>query len=284
MRQPEKWRETIDPFTLEFDNFKILEVLGYPYAGNDVFYVKGIHNDEEVYAFIKVARQKGANIKNEVDIIKRVNLKSSPRILEYKDDKYVVTKEIRGRKLSSIVGRNEELESLGYIDVWGEQLAAIHQIKGDFEDVKDRKFFHIPSIDYFRDNNIAFVYDYLITNAHPSSSKCFTHGDFHHANILWRGHKIVGILDFELSGMGIKEFDIAWAIIRRPHQKFMKTEEEINKFLEGYSRIGTYDIESVRYYMLVIYSYFYTIGNDDEYKRFVYNYLKTQIKDIKQKR
>ena len=99
MKQPEKWRETVDPFTLEFENFKILEVLGYPYAGNDVFYVKGMYNNEEVYAFLKVARSKAANLKNEVEIVKKINLKCAPKVLEYKDDKYVITKEIKGRKL-----------------------------------------------------------------------------------------------------------------------------------------------------------------------------------------
>ena len=58
----------------------------------------------------------------------------------------------------------------------------------------------------------------------------------------------------------------------------MKTEKEINKFLEGYSRIGTYDMESVRYYMILIYSYFYTIGTDEEYKKYVYDVLKEQAK------
>lgn len=32
-----KWRETIDPFSLKFTNFKLKEILGYPFAGNDVF-------------------------------------------------------------------------------------------------------------------------------------------------------------------------------------------------------------------------------------------------------
>lgn len=278
MKQPDKWRETIDPYTLEFKDFKLLEVLGYPYAGNDVFYVKGIYNNEEVYAFIKVARQKGADITNEVNVITKVGLKEAPVILEYKEDKFVITKEVEGERLSTILGENEKLESLGYIDVWGEKLALIHQIKGDFDDVKDRRFFHMPSIEYFRENNLEFVYDYLINNKCESDTKCFVHGDFHYANILWKDRKLVGILDFELSGVGIKEFDIAWAIIRRPSQRFMKTEEEVNRFLEGYSRVGTYNKESVKYYMCIIYSYFYTVGKESEYKEFVYNWLKNFTK------
>ena len=278
MKQPDKWRETVDPFTLELKNFKILEVLGYPYAGNDVFYVKGIYNNEEVYAFIKVARQKGADIDNEVDVISKLKMKECPVVLEHIEEKCVVTKEVVGERLSSIVGDNEEMQSLGYIDRWGEKLAYIHSINGDFIDVKDRRFFHVPDIEYFKDNNIEFVYDYLINNKCESDSKCFTHGDFHHANILWDNNEIVGILDFELSGIGVKEFDIAWAIIRRPNQRFMKTEEEVNRFLEGYSRLGTYNIDCVRYYMCVIYSYFYIVGKDEEYKEFVYNWLKNFTK------
>ena len=45
-----------------------------------------------------------------------------------------------------------------------------------------------------------------------------------YANILWAGHHISGILDFELAGYGNKEFDIAWAVFRRPGQKFLRTE------------------------------------------------------------
>ena len=44
--------------------------MGYPHAGNDVFHVKGVYNNEEITAYIKVARQKGAAIENEVAILR----------------------------------------------------------------------------------------------------------------------------------------------------------------------------------------------------------------------
>lgn len=56
MKYSDKWRDTIDPFSLPCKNFKLLEILGYPHAGNDVFHVKGIAGGKEVYAFVKVAR------------------------------------------------------------------------------------------------------------------------------------------------------------------------------------------------------------------------------------
>ena len=41
MKHPDKWRDTVDPFTLPYKKFEPLEILGYPHAGNDVFHVKG---------------------------------------------------------------------------------------------------------------------------------------------------------------------------------------------------------------------------------------------------
>ncbi|MBQ8772498.1 MAG: phosphotransferase, partial [Clostridia bacterium] len=99
-------------------------------------------------------------------------------------------------------------------------------------------------------------------------NKCFCHGDFHYANILWQDKQISGILDFELSGIGTKEFDIAWAIILRPGQRFLREPQELDEFLRGYSQHGTYNRQYVNYYMVQIYCWFFAIGND-EYKQLV---------------
>lgn len=57
MKFPEKWRETVDLFQLQFDSFQLTEVLGYPHAGNDVFYAKSIYCGKETDVFIKVNKQ-----------------------------------------------------------------------------------------------------------------------------------------------------------------------------------------------------------------------------------
>lgn len=69
---PEKWRDTIDPFTLKYKRFKPLKILGYPHAGNDVFHVVGEYLGEGITAYIKVARREDAAIKNEVEALKRL--------------------------------------------------------------------------------------------------------------------------------------------------------------------------------------------------------------------
>lgn len=265
MRHPTKWRETIDPYTLPYENFSLLEVIGYPHAGNDVFQARGIYRQKEVEVFIKVARQKGADIKREINTISAFDWDVLPEIIDYDQEKerFVVTLAKEGERLSFLVGNNEDLASVDYLYEYGKTLATLHKKEGQFPAVKDRAFFHIPPQERLGEQGLQFVYEYLVENQPAEISRCFCHGDFHYANILWKDKHISAILDFELSGIGNKEFDIAWALILRPGQKFMNTEEEISLFMKGYLSVGTCNWDYVKYYMVLIYSYFFGIGKDD---------------------
>lgn len=200
MKHPEKWRDTEDPYSLPYKNFSLLEVIGYPHAGNDVFQVKGIYNQQEVEAYIKVARQLGADIENEINIISAINCKLAPSIIDYDEEKkhFCVSLAKQGDRLSTIVGDNFNYVSLDYLYEYGQTLAKLHETGGTFPEVKDRRFFHIPEKQYFSELNIEFVYEYLISNQPQIINKCFCHGDFHYANILWQEKHISAILDFEL--------------------------------------------------------------------------------------
>ncbi len=256
---PKKWRETIDPFKLKFTNFTLKEILGYPHAGNDVFYAKGIYNNEEIYAFIKVNRQKGADVKNEIEVLNKIQLDNTPIIIDYdKEMTFRVSIALTGERLTQILTDNTNLESLEYLEKYGKKLGEIHLITGDFNNVKDRKFFHIPSKKYFEENGLDLsIYEYLNSNKPEVINYCFCHGDFHYANVLWENKNISGILDFELAGIGNKEFDIAWAIILRQGQKFLRYSVEIETFLKGYNSINSCNINYVKYYMILIYVWFY---------------------------
>ena len=113
----------------------------------------------------------------------------------------------------------------------------------------------------------------FFTVSHKGSIS-FCHGDFHYANILWEEHHISGILDFALSGYGNKEFDIAWALFRRPGQKFLQTEVELQAFLNGYRQFGECDEKTVKAYMAQCYVYFLQFcTNDTEYCAYVREWL-----------
>lgn len=279
MKQPEKWKETIDPFSLNFKNFKLTKILGYPHARNDVFYCKGYINDKDIYSFIKYASKSDSNILNEAETINMLNFNFLPEIIEYdKSGKYIITKEVLGERLSTILQLNKSEKAIDYMFEYGKTLALIHSSNNKFSEIKHRKFFDIPSEEYFKENNIEFVGEYLRKNKPSTINKCFCHGDFHYANILWENKKIVAVLDWELSGIGNKEFDIAWSIINRPSQKFLKTKKEVNEFLKGYKSILKFNKEYVKYYMCLIYYHFLNVDKTNiPYKNYVTKWLSKNI-------
>lgn len=280
MKQPEKWKETIDPFKIAFNDFKLLEVLGYPHARNDVFYVRGLYNEKEVFAFLKYGSKPDSNILKEIEIIKCLNFSFLPKILDSdKNGKWCITEEIDGERLSYILAGDKTEKSINYMFEYGKTLAQIHKIDIECEKVKHRKFFDIPTLEYLKENKIEFINDYLSNNKPATINECFCHGDFHYANILWKDKKISAVLDWELSGIGNKEFDIAWAIINRPSQKFLRTKKEMNEFLKGYKSVLSFNKEYVEYYIVQIYSHFISVGNDSkQYQEYIIKYLKKHIK------
>ncbi|MBQ7874695.1 MAG: aminoglycoside phosphotransferase family protein [Oscillospiraceae bacterium] len=272
---PEKWRETCDPFSLDYKNFKPLEILGYPHAGNDVFRMSGLFEGREITAFVKAARQKGADIENEVAVLANLDFPCVPKVIDFGfgEKSFSVTEELPGERLSMIVGENAGLASLSYMEEYGETLAKLHSLEINADTVAERRFFSVPSFELLEKLGLSYLGDFF-SDAPKNPAKCFCHGDFHYANILWKDHRISGILDFELSGIGNRDFDIAWAIILRPGQKFLKTEEERRAFLSGYSKYGEYDPAAVRFYMAQIYPYFLEFSqNDEEYCDYVKGWL-----------
>ena len=86
------------------------------------------------------------------------------------------------------------------------------------------------------------------------------------------------MLDLELAGLGDREYDLAWAIFRRPGQRFMTTEEEVRRYLEGYSRRGAFDAERLRYFLVNDYAWFLGVGAEDQaYTAWVRAWLKKHI-------
>ncbi len=281
IKYTEKFRETIDPYSLSFPHFKLKSILGYPPAGNDVFYVNGDFMGKNINAFLKVERQNGADIENELSTLAALKFDKKPQVLEFSFDepKYILTLEAEGERLSQIVGNNENMQSLEYMEEYGETLAYIHSLKIDAQEVKHRKFFDIPEntglddMESFLQENAA-----IIKSAYQN--KCFCHGDAHYANILWKNHHISCVLDYELSGIGIREFDMAWAVFLRPSQKFLKTEQEIDAFLLGYNKLHYYSELAFMYYYVLIGTRFYNMG-DEEYKQDVRLLLDMAVKRYK---
>lgn len=268
VKQPEKWRETMNPSTLTFEHFQLEEILGYPHAGNDVFYVRGKRNNgEEIKAFLKVERQKTADIEREVAVIQKLPLSIKPPIIDYSfsTPKYLLTGEVQGSRLSVILGENEEKESLKYMGAYGELLAKIHTFKIEAEPVKHRDF-TLPHA-FYVENNLTYIEEYLAT-ASFEESMGFIHGDCHYANILWEDFEVSCLLDYELSGYGSREYDLAWALVLRPGQKFLQTQEEREVFLEAYREYHDFSQEAFDYYFVLFGIFFYKISPGEDNARY----------------
>lgn len=276
--EPQKWRDGIDPFALPLCNVRILEILGYPHAANQVFYLRGINGNEEHYYYLKYAHHVDANFKNEVEIISQLHFPNVPKIVEYDatNFQYELTEQIEGKRLSVILAESPTENTLPYMYEYGQTLAKLHIENGCFNDAPHRRFHDIPEKDFFKKNELEEVYDWLLINKPMSVNRCFIHGDFHYANILWKDKHISGVLDFELAGMGNREFDIAWALILRPGQQFMKSDAELQEFIRGYTSITDCNGAYIRYYMVLIYCRFLKCDNE-QYEQYVREWINKAV-------
>lgn len=275
MPHPERWRDTCDPFALPYRTFRPTEILGYPHAGNDVFHARGLYQGAPVTAYIKVARQKSADLANELRLLRQLDAPCFPRVLDGDDKQgsFSVTAELPGSRLSVILGEKHASTALPYMEAYGEALAMLHRMHPVAAPQKERRFHHPPSDEQLAALGLSRLATFFADRPRGGRT-VFCHGDFHYANVLWAGDRPSAILDFELSGWGDRDFDIAWALFLRPGQQFLKTREETERFLAGYRRLEACDERAVRYYMAQCYVHFLALaGSDHEYADDVRAYL-----------
>lgn len=281
-----KWRESlINPNEIKFNtDLKISSIVSYPPAGNDVFECIGNFNSKNIHFFLKVSRGTFSNILNEADILiklKHNNIKV-PEVLDYGNYKgydYIVTKKKYGSKLSNLIKRGHN--SIEYMYNYGFLLAKIHSLSIETQKAKQRKINDIVEIDINKYKELEKFYNYLIKNKIERDYDTFIHGDFHYGKLLFKNNNISCILDFEYSGFGFKEQDIAWAIALRPTGNFLKTKKEINEFLKGYKSIGNFDYNKFLWCYVNASLHFYKMNsNNAQYKKRLLKLLESIMEDI----
>lgn len=211
------------------------------------------------------------NIKILEDIDKNIPV---PKVLDsgiHDDKTYIVLSKIEGEKLSDIFKENLDIDKEKYLYLYGESLAKIHKLNIDWNLARTRDINDYPDINFYKelDDWENKVIKYLKeTKPQTITYNTFIHGDFHFVNILWDNYEITGILDWEYSGMGFMEQDIAWSLILRPGQKFMDNINDVNSFLEGYKSTNNYDNEKLKWCYINGTMHFYLMNrnkNDNIY-------------------
>ena len=272
----EKWRESINNINdINFKKIKFKKIISYPPAGNDVFECIGEYNDREINFVFKSERGTFANFSNEIDVLPKVSKYFPvPKIIETGKSNnhiFIVMQKINGEKLSDIFKENPEVNQNDYLYEYGKALAKIHKTNIECGKAKIRNINDYPKKETYSkfDEWELKIVNYL-KNEKPKKIdyNTFIHGDFHYGNILWNKNKIVAILDWEYSGIGFKEQDIAWALLLRPGQQFMDIEENIKSFLQGYISINNYDEKKLKWCYINGLLHFYLMNkknNDIKY-------------------
>ncbi len=264
-----KFRELkVNVFDIPFENFHVKEILNYMPAGNDVLEV--LTEDNKNY-FVKIERSKVADFEAEyknINALKELGYSHVPNVIEFinsADYKCLVLDKISGDRLSNIITSDTKENYL--LDL-GKELANIHLVNpNSFNIAKQRVINDIPTEDtYSFDNSVKKYVDYLKDNNYKKEMNTFIHGDFHYANVLWEDKTINGVLDWEYSGKGHKEQDIAWALVVRPGQKFLNSIDDFKVFLKGYKEKQNYDSLKLKWCLVNAYLHFYLINNDKDYK------------------
>lgn len=264
----EKWRESlINIEDIKFKNIQFNKIISYPPAGNDVFECVGIYNNQSTNFIVKSERGKFADFENEIKILNRVKTDFKvPLVIEngkINDHVYIVLSKIEGEKLSDIFRENKNIDKNKYLFKYGRELAKIHKYKIKWSRAKMRNINYVPRKKAYKtfDNWELKIINYLKeTKPKSISYNTFIHGDFHYGNILWNNYNITGILDWEYAGLGFKEQDIAWALILRPGQEFMKNENDWNAFLEGYKSIGKFNDKKLKWCLINGMLHFYLMN------------------------
>ena len=269
-----KWRESkIDLSKLNLKTIREYKVISYPPAGNDVFDCVGTLNSGESIKFIlKSERGTFANFDNEIKVLKTIKNFPVPKVIETgKVDNftYIVMNKMDGEKLSDLFEKNKNIDRAKYLFLYGQELAKIHKIKLNWSIAKQRDINDIPTSSVYKnlDNWENEIIRYLEETKPKIIMDTFIHGDFHYGNILWKNYKVSAILDWEYSGIGFKEQDIAWALILRPGQKFMDNVSDYKCFLSGYSSVNVFDYIKLKWCLINGLLHFYLMNrNKDDNK------------------
>ncbi|MDO4376146.1 MAG: phosphotransferase [bacterium] len=230
---------------IDFKNIKLIRVNKYYFSKSETIEASVVYNNKKVPAIIKVERFSKNDLTKEIDILSRLNeedLIRVPKIYEtgnINGKNYYVCEKIKGDNLNFIIRKNFYYR-YNYLFEYGKSLALLHLISCDGMPLAKKR-------------NINIISDSKINGFIPSERKnlgstSFVHGDYHFGNVLWQGKKISGIIDFEYSGVGIKEEDIAFALAIKPKMIFMDNILDIEAFLNGYKSVSNYDGDALKYY------------------------------------
>lgn len=282
-----KWRESkIDLSKLHLKQINQYKIISYPPAGNDVFECVGtLKSGEKINFIIKSERGAFANFDNEIKVLNKITGFPIPTVIEtgkINNLRYIVMNKLDGEKLSDIFKENKDADKSKYLFLYGKALGQIHNLNLKWDKARQREVNDVPNTQLYKNLGTweSEIIKYLKDTKPNIIMDTFIHGDFHYGNILWEDYKISAILDWEYSGLGFKEQDIAWALILRPEQQFMDKLEDYKSFLKGYNSVNTFDSSKLKWCLVNGLMHFYLMNQNNKNKIYLTK-LKTLIEILR---
>ena len=271
MTKYKKWRDLeINPKDINTKLGKITKIINYYPAGNDVIECVIENNNEKRNVVLKIERSRVSDFVKEKENInmlqKNKYYEKVPKVLDlvkHQNKNCLFLEKRTGNKLSEIFKKDNSNKE-DYLHKYGKELAIIHKIPNkQFKDSYQRDINWIVKTEI---KELQPYVRYLSENYIEANKDTFIHGDFHYGNILWDKGKVSTVLDFEYSGKGFKEQDIAWATVLRPGQKFMDNINDIKVFLSGYKEELSFNFNKYLWCLINCYCHFYNMNsNNKEY-------------------
>ena len=273
MRKPEALANLALPANLELDS-------ATPVAhaeSHSVYACRGRLSGAAIGCYLKVADRGHRSLANEREALEYVRARGirAPTVLaafDERDPPSLLLSELRGVMLWDLIdprrARGDMESVLSYLRTYGATLAEIHAIHPTNWAAHPRANLEsITSLDSSADRRRARIIEWLAAGRPSQIQPSFVHGDFNTANVLIDGDA-AGVIDWEFAGRGWKEYEIAWALRARLH--FLNTPEERSAILSGYSSLGSFDADQLRWCEVLNYLQFaqWTLDTNSRYSEF----------------
>lgn len=248
-------RKTLAGFAEEFNLGKLLKFTGVPAGSVNTHYLL---NTSKGKFFLKIDEAKNLQeAQRELALLLFLRTQGfvCPRPLANRQDRPLL--EYEGKPVSVcpyVIGKavSEESLSLGQLEKIGQTLASLHllgqtykrnlenrfrseRVSQLYRDVKGRLPTYFRHLIHVLDDEIEHQTQY----AEDRLPKGIIHGDLFADNILFRGGKVVALLDFEAAGYGKFIYDLATAINALCYINGGYSIERFDVLLHGYQNVRT---------------------------------------------
>lgn len=247
---------------------------------NDVYRGTARIEGRRIGVFIKIGKPLGTSLRNEAAVLQelqRINI-LAPRVVwsGTMGNDVLIVEAIPGELLWDIIdprrapyqGPDLALSSLRQ---FGECLSRIHNLPLSWPPQPRTRLYGLIGEEFVEDEPFRRLVAWLQSRPVPQTEPVFVHGDYHTASVLFENGAATGVIDWEFSGRGWREYELAWAL--RARTSFLNTPAERTAILDGYRRQSAYSEKALRWCEVLNYLHFayWTREKEPAYSQFAVN-------------